>query len=77
MKEKSVCLGCSYAKWDRYPSGRLDRRKSGVCTYKMDFSLPAAFFWVSVPKPFGGWINRDRLFGSDPTTCDFRKEEAK
>jgi hypothetical protein len=78
MKQKSICVGCAYAKWDRYPSGRLDKRKSGRCTWTLDARLPKAFFWIAVPAPVGGWINREH-----PETlktkshCDFRKEEVK
>jgi hypothetical protein len=78
MKRKSVCVGCSYAKWDRYPSGRLDRRKIGRCTWTLDARLPKAFSWIAAPATLGGWINREH-----PETlktqlqCDFRKEEGR
>lgn len=76
--KKSICVGCVYAKWDRDPSGRLNKRKSGRCTWTLDVpELPKAFSWIEQPKPIGGWINREKLFGSDPTTCDFRQEEKR
>jgi hypothetical protein len=77
MKQKSICVGCAYARWDRYPSGRLDKHKSGKCTWTLDARLPKAFIWIQTPTPIGGRINRKRLFNSDPTACDFRKEEEK
>jgi hypothetical protein len=71
----SVCVGCIYAKWDRYPSGRLDRRKSGRCTWTLDDALPKAFVWISPPKPIGGWINREHPAAlKTESHCDFKKE---
>jgi hypothetical protein len=74
--KKSICVGCVYAKWDRDRSGRLNKRKSGRCTWMLDARLPKAFAWISTPKPIGGWINREH-----PATlkteshCDFFKKE--
>jgi hypothetical protein len=79
MKGKSVCVGCAYAKWDRYPSGRLDRRKSGRCTWTLpEIKLPKAFAWLYWPKPVGGWINREHPETlKTQSQCDFRKEDGR
>ena len=75
--KKSICVGCVYAQWDRYPSGRLDRRKSGRCTWTLDARLPKAFAWIEHPRPIGGWINREHPATlKTESQCDF-KQEAK
>lgn len=74
-----LCLSCRHAKWDREPSGRLDRRGSGRCTAleAHPIKLPAAFFWIppSHQRILGGFINRREPPGA-PKSCDFREEAA-
>lgn len=80
MSEKSICVGCVHAKWEREPSGRLDRRGSGRCVAleAHPIKLPAAFCWGTAPRYriLGGSINRREPFPDAPKSCDFREETA-
>ena len=77
MSDKSICVGCVHAKWERDKIGRP--RAEGTCTALaaalLDLRIPVAFYWVGgTPRPFGGHIQRKKNPWSDKHTCDFRVE---
>jgi hypothetical protein len=56
-----ACDGCKYAKWERTKSGALHPNGEGACTYHWKLPpLPVAMYWVNIPTPSGGLINRKR-----------------
>jgi hypothetical protein len=55
------CTRCKYADWKRTAAGRLHPDGSGKCTFPVKIpKLPAAFYWISTPGPYGGFIERKR-----------------
>jgi hypothetical protein len=67
------CETCKFAEWKRTANGRLHPDKSGKCTrliaHPLDFRVPAAFYWHSVPNPLGGYIQRGE---KDRSKCIFK-----
>ena len=39
---KSRCVGCKFAKWDRYPSGAIHRSGRGACTWHKIYAIAAS-----------------------------------
>lgn len=55
------CKGCVFAKWDTTASGRLHPSGDGKCTKEFKVPpLPAAFYWMTPPTPYGGLISRKK-----------------
>lgn len=55
------CTDCKYAEWHRTAVGKLHPDGDGYCEYPFSLpKLPAAMYWVTLPRPSGGSINRRR-----------------
>lgn len=53
------CNDCAHAQWKRTESGKLHPSGDGKCTFEWKLpAIPACMFWMSIPKPYGGLINR-------------------
>ena len=55
------CTHCKYAEWHRTATGRLHPSGEGKCKFVFRLPLlPQSMYWLTVPSPFGGWINRKK-----------------
>lgn len=53
------CTHCRYAEWKRTKSGKLHPSGDGRCKFPYGLpQLPASMYWIGMPTPSGGWINR-------------------
>lgn len=58
------CTDCRHANWAKTKSGRMHPSGDGMCGYVYELPpLPASMYWVSIPKPAGGYINRKEALG--------------
>ena len=56
------CTDCRHAAWKRTSTGRSHPSGDGRCQYPWKLPpLPASMFWISLPSPNGGHINRREL----------------
>jgi hypothetical protein len=54
------CTKCKYAEWNKTKTGRLHPSGDGSCTYQYKIpKLPESMHWITKPRPYGGWINRN------------------
>lgn len=68
------CIGCKWADWKKTKNGRLHPSGDGKCMFQYELpQLPASMYWLgtSVPKPFGGHLDRNRK----PKDCPYYCEE--
>ena len=72
-----MCLGCTYANWNRTATGRLHPSGDGRCAYPWKMPpLPMSMYWLgqSPPRPLGGNISRKEELG-DHCAYFLRKEK--
>lgn len=59
------CMTCKYAEWRKTVIGSLHPSGEGKCKWEMPkIILPISRYYMgkgSVPKPHGGYINRNKL----------------
>jgi hypothetical protein len=68
----TACIVCKYAEWRRTKNGRLHPSGDGRCGYPWKLPpLPAAMYFISDPKPSGGYIRRN---DKNSTACPCRAE---
>jgi hypothetical protein len=66
------CTGCKYAKWVTTKAGGLHPSGDGMCEYAYKLPpLPASMFWLSLPRPLGGYINRHKDNKDNKEHCTY------